>query len=156
MTLVVSPPTRVPAVDTERYFQREWRDYLLTLQGLAGAAPQVLFTLSLTNQHASIVTTPLTLPAVTAGYYRISLYQTITTVDAVSSSLGTTVAWVDGGAVKSFATAAMTGNTLATNDSLVRLIHIDNASPITYATLYASNTPNVMRYALGIVTEAIP
>lgn len=157
MTIVVSPPTRVQAVDSARYFTREWRDYLLTLQGLAGSAPQLILDppLFLENQSATIVTTPLTLPAVSEGFYRVNLYQTVTTVAGVSSSLTTTIAWTDGGATKTFATAAMTGNTLATNDSLVRLIHIDNASPITYATVYASNAAAAMRYALGILVEAL-
>lgn len=152
-TIIVSPPTRVAAVDTARYFTREWRNYLLALQNATSASPQILLELGLTGQHASIVTTPMTLPAVSAGFYRVTIYQTVTTVDAVSSSLITTIGWTDLGNAKTFSTAAMTGNTTATNDSVVRMIHIDNASPITYATTYASNTPNAMNYAIGIVVE---
>jgi hypothetical protein len=155
VTLVISPPTRVQAVDTQRYFTREWRDYLLGLQTLVGSAPQILLEHALLDQHATIATTPLTLPALAAGFYRVSLYQTVTTVDAVSSDLTTTIAWTDLGATKTFATATMNGNTLATNDSMVRMIHVDQASPVTYATVYNSNTPNAMRYALGIVVEKL-
>jgi hypothetical protein len=156
MRFVGDPPTRVQAVDRQLYFTREWRDYLLILQGLAAGSGQILGSdVALEDQHASIGTTPIALPAVSAGFYRVSLYQTITVVDAVSSSLQTTVTWTDLGATKTFTTALMNGNTLATNDSVVRMIHIDNASPISYATVYASNTPNVMRYALGIVVEQL-
>lgn len=155
-TIIVSPPTRVPAVDAQRYFTREWRNYLLTLQNTASATPQILLELPLTAQHASIVTTPMTLPAVSAGFYRISIYQTITTADPVSSSLVTTIGWTDGGVAKTFVTTGLTAAsayTTAANDSIVRMIHIDNASPITYATTYSSNTADLMQYALGIVVE---
>lgn len=156
MSIVLgSAPTRVPAVDQQLFFTREWRNYLLSLQNATSASPQILYELPLAGQHASIVTTPLTLPAVSAGFYRVSLYQTITTADAVASSLTTTIGWTDLAAAKTFATAAMNGNTTATSDSMVKIIHIDNSSPITYATAYVSNTPNAMQYALGIVIEKL-
>lgn len=157
-TIIVSPPTRVAAVDRNLYFTREWRNYLLSLQNTAGAAPQILYELALTGQHASIGTTPLTLPAVSAGFYRVSVYQTVTTADGVSSSLVTTIGWTDLSAAKTFVTTGLTAAsayTTAANDSIVRMIHIDNASPITYATAYTSNTPALMQYALGIVVEKL-
>lgn len=157
-TILVSPPTRVPAVDPQRFFTREWRNYLLSLQNVSASAPQILYELGLTGQHASIVTTPLTLPAVSAGFYRISVYQTVTTADAVSSSLVTTIGWTDLAAAKTFVTTGLTAAaayTTASNDGLTRPIHIDNSSPITYAVTYTSNTPNQMQFALGIVVEKL-
>lgn len=157
-TILVSPPTRVQAVDEDRYLTREWRNFLLSLGNVSAAAPQILYELALTGQHASIVTTPLTLPAVSAGFYRLSIYQTVTTADGVSSSLTTTIGWTDLSATKAFSTTgltAATAYTTAANDSVVRMIHIDNASPITYASLYASNTPGLMTFALGIVVEKL-
>lgn len=154
-TILVAPPTRVPAVDASLFFTREWRNYLLALQNTASAAAQALIEVPLVGQHASIVTTPLTLPAVSAGFYRVNIYQTITTADPVSSSLTTTIGWTDLANAKTFSTVAMTGNTTATNDSVVKMIHIDNSSPITYATVYASNTPGAMQFALGIVVEKL-
>ncbi len=150
-TILVSPPTRVPAVDPQRFFTREWRNYLLSLQNVASATSQILIQVPLTGQHASIVTTPLTLPAVSAGFYRINIYQTITTADPVSSSLVTTIGWTDLAAAKTFVTTGPT----AANDGLSRPIHIDNSSPITYAVVYTSNTPNLMQFALGIIVEKL-
>ncbi len=157
-TILVSPPTRVPAVDPQRFFTREWRNYLLSLQNVASATSQILIQVPLTGQHASIVTTPLTLPAVSAGFYRINIYQTITTADPVSSSLVTTIGWTDLAAAKTFVTTGLTAAsayTTAANDGLSRPIHIDNSSPITYAVVYTSNTPNLMQFALGIIVEKL-
>lgn len=157
-TTLVSPPTRVEAVDRDRFFTREWRNYLLALQNATSAAALILLEVGLTGQHASISTTPLTLPAVSAGFYRVSLYQTITTADPVTSSLVTTIGWTDLTAAKTFVTTGLTAAaayTTAANDSVVRVFHIDNSSPITYAVTYASNTPNLMQFALGIVVEKL-
>lgn len=153
MTLIVSPPTRVEAVDEQRFFTREWRNYLLDLQNIAGGSPQILKETSLTAQSASIVTTPIPLPAVAAGYYRISVYQSVTIVDAVSSSLIVTLGWVDQGLSKVYPGPAMTGNLLSTALPFAIPIHIDNSSPITYAVAYVSNTPGAMNFDLGILFE---
>lgn len=153
--ILVSPPTRVPAVDQQLFFTREWRNYLLSLQNATSAASQTLLELGLTAKTVSISTTPLTLPAVSAGFYRVNLYQTVTTADPLNSSLETIIGWTDLGNAKTFTTGAMAGNTTATNFSTTRMIHIDNASPITYATIYASNTPAAMVYALGLVVEKL-
>lgn len=155
MTLIVSPPTRVEAVDTLRFFTREWRNYLLDLQNIAGGAPQILKETSLTAQTASIVTTPIPLPAVAAGYYRITVYQAVTVVDAVSSSVTVTIGWVDQSLAKSYPGPAMTGNLLTTALPFDITIHIDNSSPITYAVAYLSNTPAAMNYDLGILVEKL-
>lgn len=156
--ILVSPPTRVEAVDNDRRFTREWRNYFLAIQNATSASPQILYELGLNGQHASIVTTPLTLPAVSAGFYRVSVYQTITTADPVSSSLVTTIGWTDLTAAKTFVTTGLTtpaAYTTAVNDSVVRMIHIDNSSPITYSVTYTSNTADLMHFALGVVVEKL-
>lgn len=153
MTLVVSPPTRVAAVEKDLTFTREWRNYLLDLQNIASGAAQILKETSLLSQSANIVTTPIPLPAVAAGYYRISVYQAVTVVDAVNSSLIVTLGWVDQALSKVYAGPAMTGNLLSTALPFSVPIHIDNASPITYAATYASNTPGAMKFDLGILFE---
>lgn len=155
MTLVVSPPTRVEAVDTARFFNREWRNYLLELQNIAQGSPQILKETSFLAQSASIVTTPIPLPAVASGLYRISVYQAVTVVDGVSSSLIVTLGWVDQALSKSYAGPTMNGNALTTALPFEIPIHIDNSSPITYATTYASNTPAAMNYDLYILVEKL-
>lgn len=152
---VVSPPTRVEAVDKQRFFNREWRNYLLELQNIAGGSPQILKESSFTAQSASLVTTPIPLPGVAAGYYRINVYQAVTVVDPVNSSLTVTIGWVDQALSKTFAGPAMTGNMLTTALPFDIMIHIDNSSPITYAAAYMSNTPGAMNYDLGIVVEKL-
>lgn len=157
-TSLVAPPIRVPAVDTDRFFTREWRNFLASLQNIAGGTAQILEEVALVGESASVSTTAITLPAVATGFYRVSIYQTITTADPVSSSLVTTIGWTDNGVAKTFVTTGLTAASAyptSANDGITRPIHIDNASPITYATAYTSNTPGLMTYALGIIVEQL-
>ena len=156
MTVIAAPPTRVEAVDGARYFTREWRNFFLGLQNVGQASPQILGTpVRRPNQHAAIVTTPLTLPAISNGLYRLSVYQQVTTVDGVSSSLTTTLGWTNAGVPQTKSLAPMTGDTLTTEDSLTWTVHADNSSPFTYATAYASNTAGKMGYELNIAIESV-
>lgn len=118
-------------------------------------APQFYPTVALTGQSASIGTTPIPLPSLATGLYRLTYYARITTADAVSSSLTVTLTWTDGGVSPSFSGAAMTGNTTTTAQSGSAMVQIDAASPISYSTTYASNTPAAMQYRLTILVEAV-
>ena len=120
-----------------------------------GNAPQFYPAVSLTAQNASLGTTPIPLPSLATGLYRLTYYARITTVDAVNSSLTVTLSWTDGAVACSLSGAAMTGNTTATVQSSTAMIQIDAASPISYATTYASNTPGAMKYKLLILVEAV-
>jgi len=118
-------------------------------------APQFFPSVALTGQSASISTTPIPLPSLLTGLYRLTYYARITTIDAVSSSLTVTLTWTDGAVSPTLAGAAMTGNTTTTVQSGSAMIHLDAASPISYATTYASNTPGAMKYALYILVETV-
>lgn len=124
------------------------------IQAIA-SAPQFYPAVSLTNQSASIGTTPMPLPSLATGLYRLTTYARITTADAVSSSLTITVSWTDGAIACSLSGAAMTGNTTATVQSNTATVQIDAATPISYATTYASNTPGSMKYKLIVLVEAV-
>ena len=118
------------------------------------SAPRSLSPVRLTNQSASITTTPIPTASLAAGLYRVSYYAAITTADAVSSSLTVTVSWTESALTKSLSGAPMTGNTTTTVQSSTALIEIDG-SPISYSTTYVSNTPGQMKYRLSLVIESI-
>lgn len=120
------------------------------------SAPSAFEPVALTSQGASIVTTALPTDGdLSAGLYRVTWYQRITTVAGVSSSLTVAFGWTDGTVAQSHAGAAMTGNTTATWQSGTFLLRTDAASPITYATTYVSNAAGVMRYALYLTLERV-
>lgn len=118
-------------------------------------APSFFPSVSLTSQNASIGTTPIPLPSLATGLYRVTTYARITTVDAVSSSLTVTISWTEGAVALSLSGAAMTGNTTTTVQSNTATIQIDASSPISYSTTYASNTPGSMKYKLIVLVEAV-
>jgi hypothetical protein len=157
MTLIVSPPLRERAVEPDRYLTRPWRNYLLDLQNVGQASPQVISQppVHLTGQTATIPTTPLTLPGLTNGFYRISVYQQILTADAVSSSLTTTIGWTNNTVPLTKSLPVMNGNTILTQDSLTWFVHLDNSSPVTYHAVYASNTPGAMVFELDVLVELV-
>lgn len=155
MTAIQAPPIREPAVDGSFFFTRAWRNFLLTLQTVGQSSPQILIEKSLQAQTAALVTTPLDLPKISAGYYRISVTELLTVAALTSSSLQVTIGWTDGAAPRSRILPALTGNTVGENDAVSFPIHVDDNSPITYAAAYASNGANQMTYNLGVIAEAL-
>lgn len=133
-------------------FRERWNDLTQRLQNapyLAGAP------VSLAAQNASISATPLVSAVLPAGLYRVSWYARITTVAGVSSSLAVTIGWTEGAVSLALSGAALTGNTTTTVQSGMVLLNIDNNTPITYATTYASNAAGVMKYELVMTVERV-
>lgn len=134
-----------------------WHPFLMSLQTRVESSPERLTILDTGELDASVATTPLQLPALASGLYRISVYARITQAATTNSSLIVTLSHTDGGASPSKSTTAMTGNTTATtNDPFVHLVHIDASTSINYATTYASTGATVMKYRAFIVVEAVP
>ena len=135
------------------------KDYAISFQQSlvppVQASGTLLTPITLTGQAASIPLTPMPLPSLAPGPYRVSTYARVTVADAVSSSLTVTLGWTETGLALTHSFAAMTGNTTATVDSQTWLIEIDQASPISYATTYASGTPGAMHYRLTLIVEAL-
>ena len=140
------------------YLAQELVDWFLEQQNRTNDSPEQLARTALTGQVASIATTPVAMPDLTTGTYRISVYARITTAAVTSSSLSVTISWTDGGIAcsKTFA-AAMTGNTTATTgEPFVLIVDIDANAAISYATTYASNGAGEMAYKLTIIVEKLP
>lgn len=129
--------------------------FMRNLRTQVEAAPAGFEAVSLTGQSASIGTTAIPTDGdLSAGVYRVTVYQRITTVDAVSSSVTTTLSWTDGSVACSFSGTALTGNTTATVGSFTFTMRIDAASPISYATTVALGSGDG-RYRLNIQLERL-
>jgi hypothetical protein len=133
--------------------------------GIAAEYAQV----NLTAQNAAIAATTLyTPPGAGTGFYRISAYLKVTTVDLTSSTLGPlTITYTDG--TDSVAQsnvmlmadqtgAAVTTNTLNSTVSTLNgsmVIWALTAVPIKYAIAYASNVAGTMKYEVHLKLEAL-
>lgn len=133
-----------------------WLAWFRDLRADVDASPATFTPVVLEEQNASIGTTAIPTDGdLSEGFYRVTVYQRITTVAVTSSSLATTISWTDGGVSCSFTGAALTGNTTATVGSFTFMMRSDAAAPISYATTYASNGAGQMEYLTGITLERL-
>jgi hypothetical protein len=121
----------------------------------AANTPQFYPSVNLTAQNAAIGTTPIPLPALANGAYRISWYLRKTTADGTSSSVQLTISWTEGAVALSLSGAALATDAVTAVQSNSITILIDAATPISYSTTYASNTPGTMKYRLFILVESV-
>ena len=110
----------------------------------------------LTAQTANVG--PNTLVTTPSGYYRISAYIVVTTVDGASSTLPSlTITWndQDNGQAQSFVlTPTNAGNLLTTLEQSDMIVSAGSSATIDYETSgYASGTPATMQYAVHIRVE---
>ena len=112
--------------------------------------------IDLTAQTANVG--PNTLVTTPSGYYRISAYIVVTTVDGASSTLPSlTITWndQDNGQAQSFVlTPTNAGNLLTTLEQSDMIVSAGSSATIDYETSgYASGTPATMQYAVHIRVE---
>lgn len=132
-----------------------WIDWLNRLGGQVTETPFVRNSVTATTQAASVGATDLTGGALNAGLYRITYYARITRAAGTSSSLTVTLGWTDQGQALTPSGTAITGNTVTTFQSASILVYSDAASPITYATTYASVGAPTMQYKLAVTLEQV-
>ena len=149
-------PVREPLVDEKRLVTDRWRVWLRNLHQQSNQSAVRLTTVNLTTpQSASISATPFDLGSLAGGLYRVSTFFQILTVGTISSSLQVAVNFTSNGVACQFVGTARTTNTTNTVDTNTWLLSVDPATPITYATTYASNAAASMRYQLNLVVEAV-
>ena len=156
--LAVSPETTDRATGQKTrspYFSQEHIDWWLEQQQRTNASPSRLGVVTLTGQSAAISATPVPMPDLTAGYYRLSYVARITRAATTSSSLTITMGWTETVALTQAGTA-MTGNTTTTVQTGSLFLRVDANAAMTYSTAYASVGGTSMQYRLDILVEAIP
>lgn len=132
-----------------------WQQVFTALSTTVSQQPTLITKVSLTGQGAAIAATDLSGGSQSTGLFRITYYARITTAAGVSSSLTVTIGWTETGSALTLSGTAMTGNTTTTTQSGTVMVYADSATPITYATAYASNAAGVMRYRLSVILENI-
>lgn len=130
-----------------------WADYMSRMAQSIEAASTRISSAELTKQAASISATDISKGGQPTGRYKVFYHARITTPATTSSSLEVTISWTDGRVAQSQTFAAITGNTTATMQSDFLMIHVDNSTPINYATTYASVGAQPMQYRLDVVLE---
>lgn len=139
------------------YFSPEHVDWFLEQQSRTESGAVKLGSVSLTAQGASISATPVPMPALTAGLYRVSYAARISRAGSVSSSLTITMGWTRVTVPLTQAGAAMTGNTTATQQNATLFVNSDANASITYATTYVDGGGALsMQYELSVVCEKLP
>lgn len=159
-------PSETPIVDQARnkdtgklsftgFMSAAFVDWFLELVGRVNNSPEQYPTVTLTAQQAAIATTPIPMPSVGAGLYRVSVYGKVTQAATVSSSLAATIGWTDGGNSCTAPIAAVTGNSLTTVLLGSAYVRSDRATALTYATGYASVGATPMQYSLDVQVEGL-
>jgi hypothetical protein len=150
-------PVREPLADRSTGLVRDpWRIWFRNLLTVQQAQPVVTTpVVSLMGKSASVALAAFNTGTLAIGNYRLSYYITVATAAGVSSSLTVTASWTDHSVAQTRTSAAMTGNTTATNQSEIWPIHIDAASPVSYTLTYASNPASAMVYNAYIILETV-
>lgn len=135
------------------------REYAIWLQQSliprTEAPAQILTTVTLTAQAASIALTPVPLSTITAGLYRVSWYTRVTQAATTDSSLAITITWTESAATCTNTGAAVTGNLTTSTQSGSVVLRSDGNAPIDYSTTYASTGATVMQYRIDVIVEFI-
>lgn len=146
---------KTPLIDRSGLMTQRWLFYFRDQSDTVAQGPTRVVTAGATNQTASISTTPFSTDALAAGLYRVTWYVRVTTPATTSSSVEVVLSWTDGAIAQSVTGTAVTGNTTTSLSTQSALIHIDQSTPISYATTYASNAANEMAYALYLTLESL-
>lgn len=142
--------------ESQGYITQIWLRWLTQIQQVITAGTTRLNIVTKTAQSASIGATDFSGGSISGGLYLIQTYERITQAATTSSSLTVTLGWTDGGVVQSFSWPALTGNTVTTVLTGPPVtIRVDNRSPITYATTYASVGATPMKYSLDLVLSRV-
>lgn len=151
-----SAPISEPIADRVGILSRIWAVWFRGLTDrLNSFARRAALPVALTAQAGSVGPTAATV-ALAAGLYRVSVHARITQAATTSSSLTVAIGYTDGGVACSQAGPALTGNTVATVQSLTFVVKVDAGTTITYTATRASVGATPMLYALNVGIELLP
>jgi hypothetical protein len=156
MAFTTAPfPAQDAIVDRDRRPTRVFLDWTTALAGDVDASAARISTVEVEDQSASIGATAIPVGALAAGYYRVTTFARIVRAATTSSSLIVAVQFTDAAVTCTHTGAAVTGNTTGTVQSLSWLVRIDQGTPVTYTTTYASVGGTSMQYDLAIIVEQV-
>jgi hypothetical protein len=142
----------------ELILSKTYRDFLSAVgDELDRTAQNVAFrsTVNLSQQAASIPTTPMTLGALPAGLYRVSYYLRVTQAASLASAAQVTLSWTEQGVPLTLAGEALDANDVSAVRVGTILVMIDANTAIGYAVDYTSDGATPAQYRLRIVVERV-
>ena len=138
------------------YFAQEHIDWWLEQQRRVEDGPEQLGTVSLSAQSADIAATPVPMPDLTAGMYRVSYYVRVTRAGSVSGEIQIQIGWTDGTIALTSAGTNLTANTTSTFEQRTLFLAVAANVSITYEAIYNDGGGTAMQYKLEIVVEKLP
>jgi hypothetical protein len=132
-----------------------WVDYLTRLITVVENNPTRVSYVEERDQSASIAPTDFSGGVLPAGLYRVTYYLRIIQAATTSSSIQATLAFTDRGTALSVSGGALTTNTVTTWEGFSRTVRVDNATPLTYSTTYASIGATPMLYDIAAFIEEV-
>lgn len=157
MALAGLPRTNALVTAAKGAITDVWDRWMQALASAVDATTQLVGSpASERGAHASVTATALPTGALAAGLYRVSSLMQVTQVAAVSSSLTLTIGWTSQAQSFSSTGAALTANTLTTQQNGTVLMTIDAGTSITYAIAYVSSGTPAMQYLYNVRAERLP
>ena len=138
------------------YMSPEWIDWFLGQQQRNEDSAQQLGTVSLSAQSADIAATPIPMPDLATGKYRVSVYVRVTRAASTSSAIQIVIGWTDGAIALTSAGTDLTGNTTSTFEQRTLVLAVDANAALTYEAIYTSVGATAMTFKLEIVCEQLP
>ncbi len=160
-TLKIPPPTfEDPFVepDTGRLSSEAFNWIVISLLPRIAQTANVYGTsppYAVAGLNDAVAATPLPLGSLSTGLYRVMTYLRITSPDGVSSSVTPQLSFIDDGVTCTMTGVALTSDDIDKPVSQAFLVAVDQPGPISFATLYASNTPNAAAYKAVVTVERL-
>ena len=157
MHLIDLIPFRTPLVVGQKLEPITWLKWLTQLVTVVNRTPQVLGSVALTAQAASVGTTDIPLVGeLHAGLARLTYALRITRAAGTSSSAQVTFNWTDGGVGQTMVFTAVTGNTTTTTQGEMLPFHTDAGAVPSYSVAYGSVGAPTMQFSFSLAIEAMP
>lgn len=134
----------------------DWDPYFRAQRAAVINTAQQLKRVTLAGQSASIAPTAIPTGLLAAGLYRVNVYFRLVQAATVNSSLAINIAFTDKTIACQIPGTAYTGNVVNRPQTLVLPVRIDQATSITYETVYASVGATPMKYDFELILEALP
>lgn len=138
------------------YFSQEHVDWFLEQQNRAEDSAEQVGSVSLSAQSADIAATPVPMPDLTTGRYRLSYYVRVTRAGSVSGEIQIQIGWTDGAIALTSAGTNLTANTTSTFEQRTLFLAVDANASITYQAIYTDGGGTAMQFKLEIVVEKLP
>lgn len=153
-------PRTQPLFDTAlRIINSRWDQWLQSIaQALnnAGIQTGVVTVRPDSAMSASVATTNIPTPPLSAGQYQVIYTMNVMTPATSSSSLTFTAGWTLNTVSHSQSGAAVTGNSTTTQQNDVFTITVDSGSQVTYEIAYASSGVTPMSYSYSVRLVSLP